>query len=136
MALPDQLQQEWSAEGPFHFTRGSPDLPHISLTFDGDSTDTDLPAILQVLARRRITAVFLDGRVQERFPESVRAAVTDGHEVGSLYRHVHLTTKEENRHHDTRPEITREYLHELLRKNEAADVTGQPMAEVVAGAVR
>jgi len=134
MALPDRLQQEWSAEGPFHFTRGSPDLPHISLTFDGDSTDTDLPAILQVLARRRITATFfLTGEFMERFPESVRAAVTDGHEVGShLYRHVHLTTWEENRHHDTRPEITREYLHELLRKNEAVfrNVTGQPMARL------
>ena len=133
-ALPERLQVQWSAEGPFHFTRGSPELPQISLTFDGDSTDCDLPAILQVLARRRITAtLFLTGEFLERFPESVRAAVAGGHEIGShLYRHVHLTTWEENRHHDTRPGITREYIHELLQKNEAVfrQVTGQTMAKV------
>jgi len=134
LTLPEQLQREWSAEGPYHFTRGSPGLPHISLTFDGDSTDCDLPAILQVLAQRGITATFfLTGEFLERFPESVRAAVAGGHEIGShLYRHVHLTTWEENRHHDTRPEITREYLHDLLEKNEAVfrNVTGQPMAKL------
>lgn len=134
LALPDQLQQEWSAEGPYHFTRGSPDLPNISLTFDGDSTDCDLSAILQVLAQHRITATFfLTGEFLERFPESVQAAVAGGHEIGShLYRHVHLTTWEENRHHDTRPEITREYLHDLLEKNEAVfrKLTNQPMAKL------
>ncbi|HOT01182.1 MAG TPA: polysaccharide deacetylase family protein [Acidobacteriota bacterium] len=134
LALPGHLQQEWSAEGPYHFTRGSPDLPNISLTFDGDSTDCDLPAILQVLARHRITATFfLTGEFLERFPESVRAAVAGGHEIGShLYRHVHLTTWEANRHHDTRSGITREYLHELLEKNEIAfrNVTNQPMVKL------
>ncbi|HOB53195.1 MAG TPA: polysaccharide deacetylase family protein [Acidobacteriota bacterium] len=134
LALPGQLQREWSAEGPYHFTRGSPGLPLISLTFDGDSTDCDLPAILLVLARRGITATFfLTGEFLERFPESVRAAVAGGHEIGShLYRHVHLTTWEENRHHDTRPELTREYLHDLLEKNEVVfrSVTGQSMTKL------
>jgi len=75
----------------------------------------------------------LTGEFLERFPESVRAAVAGGHEIGShLYRHVHLTTWEANRHHDTRSGITREYLHELLEKNEIAfrNVTNQPMVKL------
>jgi peptidoglycan/xylan/chitin deacetylase (PgdA/CDA1 family) len=120
--LPPALQSRWDAEGPFHFTRGSPDLPYVSLTFDGDSHPGDVASILDVLGRASITATFfLTGDFVEKYPEATRAIGAAGHEVGShLYRHVHLTTWEQNRRHDLTPGITRAALHDLLRRNEAA----------------
>jgi len=118
-------------ENPFHITRGRDDRPNLSLTFDGSAYAGDLAEILTILRQEEVPATFfLSGEFIEAYPGATRAIAAAGHEVGShLYRHIHLTTWEETRHHALRPEITHEYFHSLLRKNEEAyrQVTGLEM---------
>ncbi|MBN2429987.1 MAG: polysaccharide deacetylase family protein [Acidobacteria bacterium] len=122
------------AENPYHIMRGALDLPYVCLTFDGSALDNGTGPILRILHEKDVAATFfLSGEFLENFPEKVQAIAGDGHEVGShLYRHVHLTTWEENRRHDLRPEINRARVHELLQRNEIlfTAIVGEPMSKI------
>lgn len=111
--------------------RGVKELRQISLTFDGGSNDSGTRDILQILAEKKvITTVFITGQFIENFPELVREILEAGHEVGNhTYDHPHLTTYEENRRHDTRPGVTREYLQRQLLRTDSLfhALTGQHM---------
>jgi peptidoglycan/xylan/chitin deacetylase (PgdA/CDA1 family) len=132
--IPAFRQREMGGQGPHDLMRGSPSLPYICLTFDGDAQAGDVPHILQVLAGRSVQATFfLTGEFCRRHPKETRAIVQAGHEVGNhLLEHVHLTTWGETGHQDVRPGIDREVLQRLLLGNEAAfqEVTGHTMQKL------
>jgi len=122
------------AENPHHIMRGGLDLPYVCLTFDGSALNNGTEPILRILRDKDVAATFfLSGEFLEHFPADVRAIAAAGHEVGShLYRHVHLTTWEENRRHDLRPGVTRERVHDLLQRNESlyTHITGETMSRL------
>jgi peptidoglycan/xylan/chitin deacetylase (PgdA/CDA1 family) len=103
------------------FTRGDPTRPRMALTFDGGSLANVTLEILDILAEKGVrSTMFLTGEYMTRFPDYVQRIVADGHEVGNhTWSHPHLTTFEENRTHLTRPEVTRDFLQQELRR--AAD---------------
>ncbi len=64
--------------------RGNPATPNVALTFDVELDDTSLYGILEVLRARGIKATFFfPGRYVETYPDAVRAAAKDGHELGN-----------------------------------------------------
>ncbi|MBN2383165.1 polysaccharide deacetylase family protein [bacterium] len=77
---------------PLNLIRGNPGYKSISLTFDGHSQRQDTVAILEILARYKITCTFfLTGGFIEEYPEETKMIVAAGHEVGNhLYSHPHL----------------------------------------------
>jgi peptidoglycan/xylan/chitin deacetylase (PgdA/CDA1 family) len=103
----------------------------LALTIDAGSTNRRADRILAILREKGIkTTFFLTGQFIERFPETVRAIMADGHEVGNhTYDHPHLTTFERNRRQLTSPGVTRERLQEeLLRTAKLfTDLTGRKM---------
>ena len=104
--------------------------PYFALTFDAHVEAAGAAELLALLRERHVRAtIFVTGRFAETFPELVRQAASDGHEIGNhTFTHPHLTTWAQNRRHDTRPEITRERLRdELLRTAAAIEAaTGRP----------
>lgn len=111
--------------------RGLRELKQISLTFDGGSNDTGAREILKILVERQIvTTIFLTGQFIENYPGLVKEIIAAGHEVGNhTYNHPHLTTFEENRKHETRTGITREYIQRQLLRTDSLfkALTGQRM---------
>ncbi len=111
--------------------RGDDAQPQIALTFDGGSLNNISGKILDYLRDARIPATFfLTGEFVQRFPETVRRIVAEGHEVGNhTMHHPHLTTFAENKRHDTRPKITRETLQAELSAMATAfeQVTGSKL---------
>jgi len=132
--FPASLRKAMVAENNYHIMRGHFDLPYICLTFDGCSLNNGTTPILRILAEHEIRATFfLSGNFIEKYPQLVAAIMDQGHEVGNhLFRHVHLTTWEENGRHDLRPEITRDYFLNLLVKNEELfyRITGQRLGRL------
>ncbi len=56
----------------------------VSITFDDGPNPQATPAILDVLARERVSATFFVlGRHAERWPELVRRAAREGHQLGN-----------------------------------------------------
>ncbi len=104
--------------------------PYYALTFDAHVEAAGAAELLALLRARRVRAtVFVTGRFAETFPELVRQAAADGHEIGNhTFTHPHLTTWAEDHRHTTRPEITRARLHdELLRTASAIErAVGRP----------
>jgi peptidoglycan/xylan/chitin deacetylase (PgdA/CDA1 family) len=91
---------------------------YFSLTFDAHAEAQGASALLALLRERRVRAtIFVTGRFAQTFPEILRQAADDGHEIGNhTFNHPHLTTWETTRRHDTREGITRQRLQdELLR---------------------
>ncbi len=112
--------------------RGPHELPFIAITFDAGASDQRASKILDVLREKGIvTTFFLTGQFIEKYPDIVKRIVAEGHEAGNhTYNHPHLTTYEQNRHHYTRPGVTREFLQgQLLRTKEMFEsLTGAKMA--------
>ncbi len=106
--------------------------PRIALTFDGDSSSNRSSELLDVLHELDLeVTIFVTGRFIDRHPAVIRRAVLSGHEIGNhTYTHPHLTTWELDRRHSLRPGVTRERLHDELRRTEAAfrRATGRRMA--------
>ncbi|MBN2091540.1 polysaccharide deacetylase family protein [candidate division KSB1 bacterium] len=100
------------------FTRGEISLKKIALTFDGDFLDNNALPILDVLKAKNIKATFfLTGRFIQNYTEIIRRMLQDGHEIGNHTRHhPHLTTFEQTRKHDLRPEVKRELVHRELEE--------------------
>jgi peptidoglycan/xylan/chitin deacetylase (PgdA/CDA1 family) len=74
---------------PTALWRGGPGAPHIALTFDDGPDPRDTPRLLDILAKRGVTATFFQlGERAERRPELVRAVADAGHQIGMHgYRH-------------------------------------------------
>jgi peptidoglycan-N-acetylglucosamine deacetylase len=74
-------------------TRLPGDELQVSLTFDDGPNPRATPRILEVLRRERVRATFfILGRHAERWPELVRRAALDGHQLGNhgyFHRKLH-----------------------------------------------
>jgi peptidoglycan/xylan/chitin deacetylase (PgdA/CDA1 family) len=72
------------------------DEPVVSLTFDDGPNPRATPRILDVLRRERVRATFFVlGRHAERWPEIVRRAALEGHQLGNhgyFHRKLHRRT--------------------------------------------
>ncbi len=125
-------EQAPSAPGLISLDRGSPQRNAVAFTFDGGASDNAAREILATLRERDLrTTLFLTGEFIESFPDIVREAVADGHEIGNhTWDHPHLTTFEQNRRHDTAPSMTEFEFKSQLARTEAAfvKVTGQRLA--------
>ena len=112
--------------------RGNPHRRAVSFTFDGGSSANAAEDILDVFRLRNLqTTLFLTGEFIRNYPDIVLRALEDGHEIANhTYDHPHLTTFNQNRRHDLREGITREWFERQLRDTEEAyfEVTGQKMA--------
>ena len=99
-----------------NYVRGDIRQKEIAITFDGDFLNNAANPILDILNEKNIKcSFFLTGRFLEKYPETVRRMVEEGHEIGNhTWDHPHLTTFEQNKRHDTHPDITREILQEQL----------------------
>jgi peptidoglycan/xylan/chitin deacetylase (PgdA/CDA1 family) len=96
--------------------------PYFALTFDAHVESAGAAQLLALLRERRVRAtIFVTGRFAETFPELLRQASRDGHEIGNhTYSHPHLTTWAENHRHDTLPAVTRASLQSELRRTAVA----------------
>ena len=96
--------------------------PYFALTFDAHVEANGAAQLLALLRERHLHAtIFATGRFAETFPDLLRQAAADGHEIGNhTFTHPHLTTWAANHRHDTRPEITRARLQEELLRTAAA----------------
>jgi peptidoglycan/xylan/chitin deacetylase (PgdA/CDA1 family) len=106
--------------------------PYFALTFDAHAEMHGARQLLALLRERHIHAtIFVTGTFAERFPELLREAVHDGHELGNhTYSHPHLTTWAQNHRHDTLPSVTRAMLQSELKRTEQAVIAavGRPPA--------
>lgn len=105
---------------PSEITRGKLGNRFIAITFDGGGNLGATRFILDILRDKEIECtIFLTGKFIERYPALVLRMVRDGHEIGNhTYSHLHLTTWSLNQCHKIKPGITREFLHQELRKTE------------------
>jgi peptidoglycan/xylan/chitin deacetylase (PgdA/CDA1 family) len=96
--------------------------PYFALTFDAHVEAQGAEELLALLRERHVRAtIFVTGRFAQTFPEILRKAADDGHEIGNhTFNHPHLTTWDTRRRHDTRPEITRDRLQDELLRTAAA----------------
>ena len=96
--------------------------PYYALTFDAHEEPSGAAELLALLRERRVRAtIFVTGRFAETFPELLRQAARDGHEIGDhTYSHPHLTTWAQNHRHDTLPAVTRATVQNELRRTAAA----------------
>jgi peptidoglycan/xylan/chitin deacetylase (PgdA/CDA1 family) len=96
--------------------------PYFALTFDAHAEAHGAVELLALLRERHIRAtIFVTGRFAEAFPEILRQAVRDGHEIGNhTFSHPHLTTWAVNHRHETRPGVTRATVQDQLRRTAAA----------------
>ncbi len=106
--------------------------PRIALTFDGGASSNGTTELLRLLRELHLKAtLFLTGEFIEREPELLRQALLDGHEIGNhTFSHPHLTTYASNGRHQLLPGVSREFLHDQLRRTEEAftRATGRRMA--------
>lgn len=96
--------------------------PYFALTFDAHVESAGAAELLALLRERHVHAtVFVTGRFAETFPDLLRQAARDGHEIGNhTWSHPHLTTWAENHRHDTRAGVTRGFLQAELRRTAVA----------------
>jgi len=106
--------------------------PRIAVTFDGNASSNGTAELLDLLDELDLEiTLFVTGGFVERHPTLVRNAVLAGHEVGNhTYAHPHLTTYAENRRHRLKPNVTKAWFQDQLRRTEDAfrRATGRPMA--------
>lgn len=74
--------------------RVAPGKHRIALTFDAGGTGDALPAILNALRERNLhITLFITGKFAEQYPDGIRQAVADGHEIANhTYSHLDSTT--------------------------------------------
>ncbi len=70
--------------------RIAPGKKQVALTFDAGGTGETMPQILQTLREHKVRAtMFFTGRFAEQYPEGVKQAAADGHELGNhTYSHI------------------------------------------------
>jgi peptidoglycan-N-acetylglucosamine deacetylase len=104
--------------------------PFFALTFDAHVEAQGAEQLLTLLRERRVRAtIFVTGRFAITYPELLRRAAQDGHEIGNhTWNHLHLTTWATSHRHDIRPGITRDLVQDELRRTAAAiqAATGRP----------
>lgn len=100
--------------------RGSRKVRQVAFTFDGGAENNVADEILDYLKASGIKSTFfLTGRFIQRFPNTVRRIVAEGHEVGNhTLNHPHLTSFAENRRHNTLPDMNKKRLQNELIKTE------------------
>ena len=78
------------AGGWSEVVRGYPGKKRVALTFDAGATGETMPAVLNVLRQRHIhITMFFTGKFVEEYPDSVKQAVLDGHEIANhTYSHT------------------------------------------------
>jgi peptidoglycan-N-acetylmuramic acid deacetylase len=87
----------------------APGKHRIALTFDAGGMGDPLPQILATLRERNLhVTMFFTGKFAEQYPEGVRQAVADGHEIAN-HTYSHLDSRE----------ITDEQLKQELARTEA-----------------
>lgn len=98
--------------------RGDPGRKMVALTFDAGSDNNHTHEILAILNEYQLKCtLFLTGKFMERYPEIVQEIVANGHEVANhTYSHPHLTSYSENRQHQLRPGVSREFVQKQLYK--------------------
>jgi peptidoglycan-N-acetylmuramic acid deacetylase len=109
---PEPTTYEYSSQKlPVSFDNGSTSKKLISLTFDGDSYCNVADAILDTLRSRKVKAtMFLTGKFIRKFPNFVKKAIAEGHEVGNhTNTHPRMTSWKQDRTNKTLPDIT-EYV--------------------------
>ncbi|UCF30450.1 MAG: polysaccharide deacetylase family protein [bacterium] len=113
------------------FSRGSPDLRSVAITFDGGSYSNAAGRILDVLGERGLKATFfLTGEFIRSYPEVTRRIASEGHEVGNhMYSHPRLTTFARNLRHEVLPGVNRDFVVRELKRNEEVfeELTGRKM---------
>jgi peptidoglycan/xylan/chitin deacetylase (PgdA/CDA1 family) len=113
-------------------SRGNPARQAVSFTFDGGSEANAAAEILDVLRDHGVvTTLFLTGEFIRKYPEIVKQAFADGHEIGNhTFTHPHLTTFNKNSRHDLLPNVSEAFFKSQLTDTENAyrAVTGKPMA--------
>jgi peptidoglycan-N-acetylmuramic acid deacetylase len=73
--------------------RAAPGNNRIALTFDAGASGEPLPRILGTLRERNIrVTMFFTGKFAEKYPEGVKQAVADGHEIAN-HTYSHLDSK-------------------------------------------
>lgn len=112
--------------------RGNPARKAVSFTFDGGSADNAADEILTLLKTKNIrTTLFLTGEFIKRYPDTVRRAAADGHEIGNhTFSHPHLTTFELNGRQELREGVDAYYVaRQLAQAAQSYElVTGRKMA--------
>jgi peptidoglycan/xylan/chitin deacetylase (PgdA/CDA1 family) len=106
----------------------------IAITFDGATSANGTAELLDVLSDLDLhVTLFVTGEFIDNYPGLVRRALLAGHEIGNhTYSHSNLTSYAENRRHRLLAHVTREWLHDELRRTEEAFLraTGRRMAPV------
>jgi peptidoglycan/xylan/chitin deacetylase (PgdA/CDA1 family) len=126
----DELEVARSAPPVLHLVIDAG--PRIAITFDGADSANRTTELLDLLRRLdlRVT-LFVTGEFVEQNPGLVRRAALAGHEIANhTFSHRHLTSYADNRRHQLLGHVTREWLHDQLRRTEAAfqTATGRRMA--------
>jgi peptidoglycan-N-acetylglucosamine deacetylase len=72
--------------------------PYVAMTFDDGPNPTLTPKLLDILAQRKMKATFFVlGENAERYPEILKRAVAEGHEIGNhTWSHPNLATSSED----------------------------------------
>lgn len=101
---------------------GSSAGPYFALTLDAHAEAQGAEEMLALLRQRHVHAtIFVTGQFALSYPQLVREAFLDGHEIGNhTFSHPHLTTWASNHRHDTRPGVTREFLQQELQRTAVA----------------
>jgi peptidoglycan/xylan/chitin deacetylase (PgdA/CDA1 family) len=74
--------------------RGAPGRHRIALTFDAGGNGDTLPQILATLRAHNLhVTMFFTGKFAEEYPEGVRQAMADGHEIAN-HTYSHLDSRE------------------------------------------
>ena len=82
------------AGGWSEVVRGYPGKKRVALTFDAGATGEPMPAILAALRERGIhITMFFTGKFAEQYPEGVKQAAADGHEIAN-HTYSHLDSRE------------------------------------------
>jgi peptidoglycan/xylan/chitin deacetylase (PgdA/CDA1 family) len=106
--------------------------PRIAITFDGADSANGTTELLDLLQEIDLeTTLFVTGEFIDEHPRLIRHALLAGHEIGNhTYSHHHLTSWSENRRHQLLEHVTRDWLHDELRRTEEAfrRATGRRMA--------
>lgn len=115
-----------------NITRGSLKNKRVCLTFDGGASASCAPEILDILGKYKIKCTFfLTGDFIRNHPKLVKKMVKLGHEIGNhTDTHPHLAKLDSNGKLETLPWVSKDFLHNQLKKTEEAffQVTRKRMA--------
>lgn len=111
-----------AAPGALNITAVPTAGPHFALTFDAHAAEHGARELLAILRERGVRAtIFVTGRFALESPDILRQVAADGHEIGNhSFSHPHLTTWDADRSHRLRQGVTREFLHDELRRTAEA----------------